>query len=241
MNTRITLLLLDLAHSFRIKQELTRLGYTVESFSSVAELGDSRGQEDSSGDDGCVVAVVDRAHQARLVELVRHLMVATSEHVVLVTPPLGESDRLSVLRNGAAAIMENTLPVREIAVRVDRLLVFRRVEQPYTPLCSAWTLDEDTLLIDDDVHKAFLNDRYVRLTETEWRLLHYLAYRSPAICARESIIHESMGYDDAAPYLRSLDAHIKNLRKKLENPGWIETVRGFGYQFTGTRKEDAGC
>ncbi|MDA3950218.1 MAG: response regulator transcription factor [Spirochaeta sp.] len=241
MTTRIDLLLLDVDHSFRIKQELSRLGYTVDTVSSVAALGNDTPSDESAAQDGCVVAVVDKAHQHQLVEVVRHLTIRTDQPIVLVTPPLGENDRLSVLRNGAAAIMENTLPIREIAVRVDRLLAFRRVENPRTPMCGSWELGEQLLIVDDDVHKAFLNGEYVRLTETEWRLLHYLAYRAPAICARESIIHESMGYDEAAPYLRSLDAHIKNVRKKLGDGAWIETVRGFGYQFVGSRTEDTGC
>lgn len=241
MATRINLLLLDVDHSFRLKQELSRLGYVVETVTSVSALNGETTSGDADAQEGCVVAVVDKAHQQRLVEIVRHLTIRTDEPILLVTPPLGEADRLSILRNGAAAIMKNTLPVREIAVRVDRMLSVRRVESRQIPMCGSWERDDQVLVIDDDVHKAFLNGEYLRLTETEWRLLHYLAYRTPAICARESIIHESMGYDEATPYLRSLDAHIKNVRKKLGDGSWIETVRGYGYQFVGTRRHDTGC
>ncbi len=239
MAISLKLLLLDVHHSFRIKRELTRLGYRVETASSAGELFSTNEQELTARTGGCIVIVADRLHNKHLLEIVRRIDLETDEPVVLVTAPLGELDRLTVLRNGATAIIENSLPVREIALRIDRLLALQRAERGYIPDHGMWTLGNGCLVIDDDMHKAFLNDEHIRLTETEWRLLHYLAYRAGAICARESIIHESMGYDDAAPYLRSLDAHIKNLRKKLGDLPWIETVRGFGYQFLGERRTEA--
>jgi two-component system response regulator ResD len=236
MAMSIRLLLLDVNNSFRIKQELSRLGYPVDIASSVGELFSSDDElEPTVRTGGGIVVVADRTHQKQLLEIVRRIDMETDEPLVLVTPPMGEADRLTVLRNGATVIIENSLPIREIALRIDRLLDIQRIDSVYAPAYGEWTLGVSHLVIDDDIHKVFLDDEYIRLTETEWRLLRYLAYRAGAICAREAIIRESMCYDDAGPYLRSLDAHIKNLRKKLKDQPWIETVRGFGYQFVGER------
>jgi two-component system phosphate regulon response regulator PhoB len=53
------------------------------------------------------------------------------------------------------------------------------------------------------------------------------------VVSRERLLGESLDYLVAEGSERTVDTHIKNLRSKLGDPGWIETVRGFGYRFSG--------
>jgi two-component system phosphate regulon response regulator PhoB len=54
------------------------------------------------------------------------------------------------------------------------------------------------------------------------------------VVGRERLLGESLDYLVAEGSERTVDTHIKNLRAKLGSAGWIETVRGFGYRFSGT-------
>jgi DNA-binding response OmpR family regulator len=230
----IRLLILEIETSLHLKRELTTLGHAVHTTPDVEELLLPPADPDVPS---ATVIVSDDRHRKDLRSIVADTALDASRPVIVVAPELGEADRLGLLRGGAIAIIENTYSVREIALRIHRLLDLRAPEaETVATERQTWLYGKHKLVIDENAHKVFLDDRYIRLTETEWRLLHYLASRWDAICAREAIIHESMGYSDAYPYLRSLDAHVKNLRKKLDNPGWIETVRGYGYQFMGQHK-----
>ena len=51
--------------------------------------------------------------------------------------------------------------------------------------------------------------------------------------SRQILLGECLDYMDAGSSERTVDTHVKNIRSKLANKGWIETVRGFGYRFAG--------
>jgi len=76
----------------------------------------------------------------------------------------------------------------------------------------------------------------VTLTPTEFQILETLMKRPGIAFTREQLITEAMGYDYAA-YERTIDAHVRNIRKKIEvdmqNPIYIQTVFGIGYRFAG--------
>ena len=81
----------------------------------------------------------------------------------------------------------------------------------------------------------------VTLTPTEFRILQVLSERPGQVMSRHQLVNAVQGYDFEG-YERTMDAHIKNLRQKIEEdpkkPGFIKTVYGLGYKFTGTRDED---
>lgn len=231
--TAVNVLVFDMERSLQLKRELTLLGHSVSLLPSVDELLQTEEQEGRMSVAAVVVAGSwDRSH---VIETIKRIGSKATRPAILVTAEMAEGDRLTVLRLGAGAIIENSLSAREIALRIDRLVTVTHVEQVQAPEKGMWQLRDEVLVIDDEAHKTFINGVFIRLTETEWRLLHYLANHSGAICARETLVRNCMGYEDTGPYLRSLDAHVKNLRKKLGDSGWIETVRGYGYQFVGSR------
>ena len=89
-----------------------------------------------------------------------------------------------------------------------------------------------TLEIDTEKYTAILNNKPIQLTPNEFKLLTLLASRIGQTLTREQLLEDMHGA--ASSVDRSVDSHIKNLRKKLEvdtNSPSIETVYGIGYRF----------
>ncbi|MCF7928443.1 MAG: response regulator transcription factor [Spirochaetales bacterium] len=72
-----------------------------------------------------------------------------------------------------------------------------------------------------------------QLTPAEWEVCLHLSRHPGQVFSREQLLNACFGYL-ADGYERTIDTHIKNIRQKLGNRGWIETVRGYGYRFAGT-------
>jgi two-component system response regulator VanR len=67
------------------------------------------------------------------------------------------------------------------------------------------------------------------MTKTEFAILEYLIKNAKTVIKRESLMKNIMGYDNYI-YDRTIDTHIKNIRKKLDTSINIETIRGIGYK-----------
>ena len=81
-----------------------------------------------------------------------------------------------------------------------------------------------------------VSGKEVSLTHTEFKLLEYMANRPGIVLSRNKLLDGVFGYE-ADVYDRTVDAHIKSLRKKLGKArDYIETVRGAGYRFKETEK-----
>jgi DNA-binding response OmpR family regulator len=91
-------------------------------------------------------------------------------------------------------------------------------------------LEIDKLLIDKDAHRVYYNESLLNLSPKEYELLLYLAENKNIVLSREKILNNIWGYDFFGD-IRTVDTHIKKLRKKLNN-NYIETVRGYGYMFS---------
>lgn len=215
----------------RLEREVSLLGYSVSRAAGIDSII-LDAEEDDEGNDLLVVVGGSRQRE-RLLAAVSVLTKSTRHPTILVTGALQESDRLKALRSGITALLDNGLSARELALRIARIVAFGANGVSAPNRRGLFTLGEDAIEIDEVAHKVYVNGDFLRLTETQWRVLLYLAARAQAIVARDTLIHECMGYYEEEPYLRTLDAHIKNLRHKLGRPDWIETVRGYGYQFVG--------
>ena len=90
--------------------------------------------------------------------------------------------------------------------------------------------------IDPNRYEVRKGDRVIDLTPTEFRLLLLLATHPGQVFKRERLLEEVHGAEMMV-YDRTVDAHIKNLRQKIEEnpkkPQYIQTVFGVGYRFTG--------
>ena len=116
----------------------------------------------------------------------------------------------------------------EVVARVRAVL--RRAQGEPAP---QRVLQIGVLLLDLDVHRAEVNGQEVKLTPTEFSLLQALAEHPGHALTRQELIEGGLGYSYEA-LERTVDSHIKNLRRKLATAGapedLVETVFGIGYR-----------
>ena len=87
------------------------------------------------------------------------------------------------------------------------------------------------LRIDDSRHEAWIDGRLVDLTPSEWGVLTTLASRPGRVYSRAELVNRVRGYEFAG-YERTIDSHVKNLRRKLGDDAAdvVVTVQGIGYR-----------
>ncbi|MDC7220117.1 MAG: response regulator transcription factor [Spirochaetales bacterium] len=93
-----------------------------------------------------------------------------------------------------------------------------------------WWISSGKISLNVSDHQVLLDDSPVHLTCTEWNILRLLCEKNGKVLSREAILDQCFEYQYEG-YDRSIDTHIKNLRKKI--PGAIGTERGVGYRFMG--------
>jgi two-component system alkaline phosphatase synthesis response regulator PhoP len=147
----------------------------------------------------------------------------------MLTARVDETDRLVGLELGADDYVIKPFSPRELVARVRAVL--RRAEGTgtYSP-----TIRAGDLTIDLQRRTVRLGSAPIELTATEFDLLATLA-RSPGRPFTRAQLVQSVYQDSFEGYDRSIDAHVKNLRRKIEddahNPRYIQMVYGVGYRF----------
>src|SRR5574341_1570456 len=149
--------------------------------------------------------------------------------IIMLTARLEESDRLIGLELGADDYIVKPFSPREVVARVRTVL--RRAEG--TPVRPE-VISSAGVMLDLTQHAASLNGQTLDLTTMEFDLLALLVQHPGQVFTRLQLLE---GTQDVAyeGYERTIDVHIKNLRKKLgddsQEPRFIETIRGVGYRF----------
>jgi two-component system alkaline phosphatase synthesis response regulator PhoP len=153
--------------------------------------------------------------------------------IIMVTARVEETDRLIGLELGADDYISKPFSVREVVARVRAVL--RRTSTPTSNVQMIHVLD---LIVDLDEMRVERAGQQLELTLTEFKLLSVLAGKPGRVFTRLQLLEETQG-EAYEGYERTIDAHIKNLRAKLQkqkgDAPYIETVFGVGYRF---RKED---
>ena len=148
--------------------------------------------------------------------------------VVMVTAKGEETDVVLGLGLGADDYVPKPFRNKELVARVKAVL--RRTAREVVADDERQITHGD-LRMDPTRHKAWAAERELELTATEFRILQLLASHPGRIFTRAQILTASRG-EDAAAYERSVDAHVRTVRKKLgELRDLIETVRSIGYRF----------
>jgi len=159
--------------------------------------------------------------------LCRALRSESSVPVLMVTARSGEADKLRGLGDGADDYLTKPFSPRELMARVRAVL--RRTTGP--GVRSERSLRGGRLRIDFLKERVLVDDAEVRLTPTEFRILALLV-QSERVWTRDEILERAASRDSEAGD-RTVDAHVRNLRRKLKLPGQrplVVTAFGRGYQ-----------
>lgn len=162
-------------------------------------------------------------------DVCREMRRASNVPIIMLTARIEETDRLIGLELGADDYVVKPFSPREIVARVRAVL--RRAEgtpvRPEVILASGVTLDLTR-------REASVDCRPLDLTTMEFDLLAVLVEHPGQVFTRLQLLDRAQG-NACEGYERTIDVHVKNLRKKLgddpQNPHFIETVRGVGYRF----------
>jgi DNA-binding response OmpR family regulator len=151
--------------------------------------------------------------------------------IIILTAKGTEDERVRGLGLGADDYVVKPFSPRELVARVKAHL--RRSQRKENQVLS---FNRGGLKISIPAMEVERKDTLVILTKTEFRILLYLAQRPQIVVNRSHLISNVLGYEFEG-YERVIDAHIKNIRHKIENdpqnPMLIKTVYGAGYKFVG--------
>jgi two-component system phosphate regulon response regulator PhoB len=147
--------------------------------------------------------------------------------ILMLTARAMEQDKISGLEAGADDYLTKPFSPKELAARIKAVLRRR------APQLSGDAVEVEGLRLDPATKKVKVADRRVELSPSEFRLLHFLMTHPGRVYTRAQLLDHVWG-DHVFIEERTVDVHIRRLRKALEPTGHhrlIDTVRGSGYGF----------
>jgi len=154
--------------------------------------------------------------------------------IIMLTARIEDSEKIIGLELGADDYVTKPFNPREVVARVRSVL--RRTQGDSKLELTEAILQCGNLIMDLGRREVIVDTQSVELTVTEFELLRVLMENPGYAMTRTDLIEKSLGYDYES-FERTLDSHIKNLRKKIEpdpkHPTFIQTVYGVGYRLVG--------
>jgi DNA-binding response OmpR family regulator len=161
-------------------------------------------------------------------DVCRTLLAKSNVPIIMLTARDEDTDKIVGLELGADDYVTKPFNPKELVSRVRAVL--RRAEGAVN---KRRKIDFADLSIDVEKHEVKRGDQLIELTPIEFELLRVLAEAPGRVYSRMQLLDKVQGYAYEG-YERTIDSHIKNLRKKLEpdpdHPRYIKTVRGVGYK-----------
>ena len=151
--------------------------------------------------------------------------------VIMLSAKSSEIDKVTGLENGADDYITKPFGIMELISRIKAVL--RRSQTMSEQLQNQFHIQE--LIIDQDKRTVTYQNKELLLTYKEFELLSYLARNCGTAISRDRLLEEVWGFQYEGE-TRTVDAHIKTIRQKLETAGCsnlIHTVRGYGYKIGG--------
>jgi DNA-binding response OmpR family regulator len=216
-----------------VRDYLEREGYTV------LEAGDGRRALDLAGQTHPDLVVLDLGLPGLPGEEVARLLRKTSDvPIVMLTAKSGVNDRVMGLHLGADDYLVKPFSPRELVARIEAVL--RRARGSGTAPEEATSYGQGRLRIDTERRELHVDGEQVELTRMEFDLVAALASRPGRVWTRLELVGQLQGHTFEA-YERTIDVHVKNLRRKLgDTPPseLIRTVPGVGYKLGVDRDGD---
>lgn len=176
-------------------------------------------------------------------EFVKELRSTCDVPVIFMTARIAEEDRIHGFELGADDYITKPFSPKELVLRVQA--IFRRIDGAAVEGGASsgavssprfFKAGPSSMLFSEAEHRIEVDGVSMSLTAAEWRILSLLIENSNRVIPRSEMLQKCFDYSSEA-YERIVDTHIKNLRAKLGDAPWIETVRGYGYRFIGYASE----
>ena len=154
----------------------------------------------------------------------------TNVFVIMLSSRTDEADKLKVLSAGADDYICKPFGLAELAIRIE--VVLRRMR-----LVTSSRIVFNQFAIDSARREATLNDRIIKLTALEFKILYFLASNSGQSWSRQQLIEKIWGWNcDDTGEEQVVSVHIGQIRKKMiqvdaTGSQFIKTIRGYGYRF----------
>lgn len=198
-----------------IKDYLTRAGYAVV-----------------EADDGLVALDIFKKEQPDLIvldimipgiegyEVADEIKRISNVPIIMLTAKSEEYDEITGFKFGCDDYIKKPFSPKILMARIEALL---RYVDKFTEI------NEEKLVIDTHKHKVFLDGEEILLSPKEFLLLTYMSKNKGLVLTREQILSAVWDFDYEGD-VRTVDTHIKRVRKKL-NGKYIKTIHGYGYKF----------
>ena len=168
-------------------------------------------------------------------EVVKKIRSISAIPIILLTARSDETDKIVGLELGADDYVTKPFSPREVVARLKAIM--RRGNQNQQEKTSKITIKAITA--DKNTRSVMRDNSHIQLTKTEFDILITLMESPEQVFTRDQIIDRVLGYTYEG-FERTIDAHVRNLRKKIEpdanNPVYIKTVFGVGYKIESSGK-----
>jgi len=160
-------------------------------------------------------------------DLCREIRQFSDVPIIIITARIDEIDRILGLEIGADDYICKPFSPREVVARAKA--IFRRIEQLTNPKQQ----NSADIVIDEEKYQVIYKQQILELTPVEFRLISHLQHTPGKIFSRNQLM-DVLYSDNRIVSDRTIDSHIKNLRKKLQSAGCeneiIHSVYGIGYK-----------
>lgn len=209
-----------------VRDYLTREGYSV-----VSALNGLEGMELIEREKPDLVLLDWMLPGISGLEMCKRLREISTIPIIMLTAKSEEIDRVLGLEFGADDYIVKPFSLRELAARIKTVL---RRSAGVSQETTSSVIIRGEISLDVSSHRVLKRGQEIFLTPTEFNILHLLATRPGTVYSRLQLLRQAMG-EEYLYYERSIDTHVSNLRKKIEDnpsePKYVETVFGVGYRF----------
>ena len=214
-------------------QQLIRMYLVNDGFEVIFSMDGKEGLDKALNDNPDLILLDLNLPKIDGIEICKKVRTDSDIPIIMVTAKIEELDRLEGLENGADDYITKPFSPRELVARVKAVL--RRVNTCGNKQVQiSENIQSGDIYLNTASRRVKIKEKNVTVTPTEYRLLNFFIESSGRVVSREQIIENVFGYDFSG-YDRTVDTHISNLRKKLENSGLrkgvFSTVYGMGYRF----------